>query len=477
MNQGAKIIIAMGGLLCCVTFALALLRPGYVGNYFYLGALIFAELMLVALWGFAQRFFPVLIAVFLWAGIDVPWKDMWITRRWFVLAIAAIAGLAIYLRSRRASFSGFHLTALACVLAALVSAMVSSQPRAAILKALSLLMLFTYTATGARLAVLGREGKFFSGALIGCECIVWCGAGAYFVLRHHLFGNPNSLGAIFGVVVLPLLAWGVFVSQEPFLYRRRSAAFLVGLVLLLTSYSRAGIAAAAISCGVLCVCLKRYRLLLRVMALSLAVAFLIATVSPIAETDPGSLSQFIYKKGTGKGLLASRTSVWDETIGSIQQHPWFGTGFGTRATSYDNTTTAMANFASNGVSREHGSSYLAVLEWVGLLGVVPFGALVLITLTRAVQVLIWFRRTKDLFSPAVPIALVMIAGLTHAGFEDWMFAVGYYLCVFFWSLAFVMMDFLPAAEPRAVWPKDAVGVLLAPNNLDLATTGNDSYSI
>jgi len=28
-------------------------------------------------------------------------------------------------------------------------------------------------------------------------------------------------------------------------------------------------------------------------------------------------------------------------------------------------------------------------------------------------------------------------------FEDWMFAVGYYLCVFFWAIAFIMMDVLP----------------------------------
>ena len=468
MNQSGKILIAISLVLCCATFALALLRPGYVGNYFYLGALIFVEFMLVALWSFSQRFFPVLIAVFLWAGIDVPLKDVWISRRWLVLAIAAIAGFAIYLRSRRHSFSGFHFTALTCALAAIVSAMVSSHPKAAILKALSLLLLFTYAATGARLAVSGREGKFFSGALVACECLVWCGAGSYFVLRHPLFGNPNSLGAIFGVVVLPLLAWGVFVSRESFLHRRRSAAFLVGLVLLLTSYSRAGIAAAAISCGVLCLCLGRYRLLLKGLALTMTAALLIATVSPITETDPGSLAQFVYKKGPGEGVLASRTSVWDQTVSSIQQRPWFGTGFGTRVSSYESTASA-ANFASNGVSREHGSSYLAILEWVGLLGVVPFAALVLITLTRAVQVLIWFRRTKDPFSPAVPIALIMIAGLAHAGFEDWMFAVGYYLCVFFWSLAFVMMDFLPLAQHGAVSLEDAVYVAPAPNNLGLAT--------
>ena len=467
-QQSTKVLIATSLVLCFSTFAFALLRPGYLGNYFYLGVLVFAELMLLALWGFRQRFFPVLIAVFLWAGIDIPLKDVWISRRWFVLAIAAIAGFAIYIRSRRHSFSSFHLTALVCVLSAMVSAMVSFQPRAAIFKALSLLLLFTYAATGARLAVLEREGRFFAGVLVGCEMLTWTGAVSYFVFRHHLFGNPNSVGAIFGVVLLPVLAWGVFVSQNTLLYRRRSVAFLVGLVLLLTSYSRAGIAAAAVSCGVLCLCLGQYRLLMKGLALTLAAAFLVATVAPITDTNAGFLSQFIYKEGVGEGVLASRNSVWAQTIVSIQQQPWFGAGFGTRVTSYD-TVTSTANFASNGVSREHGSSYLAILEWVGLLGVMPFLVLVSIVIVRSLQVLVWLRRTRDSFSPAVPIALIMIAGLIHAGFEDWLFAVGYYLCVFFWSMAFVLMDLLPAPAPA--YELSGPTLVSAAANLDLAIHG------
>jgi hypothetical protein len=60
----------------------------------------------------------------------------------------------------------------------------------------------------------------------------------------------------------------------------------------------------------------------------------------------------------------------------------------------------------------------------------------------------------------------MAAGLVHAGFEDWLFAVGYYLCVFFWTLAFMFVDVLPhptgAHQPRVVplvssWPSP-VGV-------------------
>jgi hypothetical protein len=41
----------------------------------------------------------------------------------------------------------------------------------------------------------------------------------------------------------------------------------------------------------------------------------------------------------------------------------------------------------------------------------------------------------------------------HAIFEDWMFAAGYYLTLFFWTSAFVIPDFLPrrrSAQPAFV---------------------------
>jgi len=47
---------------------------------------------------------------------------------------------------------------------------------------------------------------------------------------------------------------------------------------------------------------------------------------------------------------------------------------------------------------------------------------------------------------AVAVVGVVIAGLVNAGFEDWLFAMGYYLCVVFWGLAFVLVDYVSLAE-------------------------------
>jgi hypothetical protein len=34
--------------------------------------------------------------------------------------------------------------------------------------------------------------------------------------------------------------------------------------------------------------------------------------------------------------------------------------------------------------------------------------------------------------------------MIHAGLEDWMFAPGNYLCVFYWSMAFIFVDQAPS---------------------------------
>ena len=122
--------------------------------------------------------------------------------------MGAIVGFALYIRSEHPRFSTFHMVAMFTVLAALVSAAVSSFPMLSFMKALSLLLLFLYASTGARLALSGREEKFFPRLLFFVEIVVYASAVAYLVLRRPIYGNPNSLGAIMGVVAVPLLFWG-----------------------------------------------------------------------------------------------------------------------------------------------------------------------------------------------------------------------------------------------------------------------------
>jgi O-antigen ligase len=443
------------GVLLAIYIAVA--YPVYLSNTFYLAELIFLQLLIAVLWNYRERFLPLLVVAFLWAGTALPWQGVWTIGRWYVLAVGALAGFVIYMRDRSHSFSSFHLVAGFCVLAALVSAIVSSYGSVALLKAASLLLLFLYGASGARVAVMGREAKFVAGLLLGCELLIYLTTLSYFVFRLELFDNSNSLGAVMGVAATPIMLWGTMVAEQTTLRHRRTFALMLALVLVLGSFSRAGIAAAAVSFILLCAGLRRYRLLVQGLGASVLVAIMIVSIQPLrlgsidGDSDAHSLADiFVYKGHRDIGVLGSRKSAWDRTSDVIREHPWFGSGFGTSITRAEVADQGWVFESTSSATREHGNSYLAITEWVGLLGVGPFATLILILIGKVYRVLAWMRRTGNAFSTAIPLAVVVAAGLVHAVFEDWLFAVGYYLCVFFWALAFVLVDVVPAAAPALI---------------------------
>ena len=127
--------------------------------------------------------------------------------------------------------------------------------------------------------------------------------------------------------------------------------------------------------------------------------------------------------------------------------------------------------SSSETAREHGSSYMTIAEWVGLLGVLPFVALIAVTVSNVWRVCAWMNRTLDPHHYSIPLAMVVLAGLVHAAFEDWLFAVGYYVCVYFWLCAFLLADLVPDAVaapapsivPRAYHPSRAGLDAIVPN--------------
>jgi hypothetical protein len=66
--------------------------------------------------------------------------------------------------------------------------------------------------------------------------------------------------------------------------------------------------------------------------------------------------------------------------------------------------------------------------------------------------------TENARHPAVPLAMVILAGMVHASFEDWLFAPGSYLCVLFWCLAYILVDVAPSsvAKVRFGWRFNAL---------------------
>lgn len=455
-----RAMLPIGFLLFSIYILYGLVsRPGSASSYSYLGGLIFVEIVVAALWNYHRSLFPMLMLVFLSAGTDTPLKGLGTSARWLVLAAGALVGFIIYMRGNH-SFATIHLLGLFCIIAALVSAMVSNYPKLALLKTGSLLLVLLYGACGARLGVIGREAKFVAGLLWGCEIVVYFSAFEYFVLHEPFFGNPNSLGVVTGIVTTPVLLWGAIVSAGTRSYPRRIFALLISVLLVLSSYSRAGIGAAVLSSVLLCLATRHYRLLLKGGLIALAAAFLIAATVPLPDnhdvhTDT-LVDVFLYKGKTEEGVFGSRQSPWTQTSAIIRAHPWFGSGFGTSITSIEGWQIDYAFQSTYGSLREHGNSYLEILEWVGILGMVPFVLLIGTIAVNAARATAALFRSADPMSPLAPITMILIAGLGHAAFEDWLFAPGYYMCVLFWALAFVQADLLalaaPAVAPRPRYP-------------------------
>jgi O-antigen ligase len=443
----AAFVIVAAGLA-----AFAYSQPGYFNGQTYLGGLLLLEILAVAIAMYRRVFFPFVVVSFLLAGVDLPLSSIWTVARWLVLATGAAVGALLVLKDRGYRFGLFHVLGFLAALAAVASAAVSRYNSVSFLKALSLFLLFLYGATGARLAVTGREGRFFSGLMTGCEILV--GAVALFYLAGmEILGNPNSLGAVMGVVGAPILLWGILMSRERFAHHRRMFLFLVSIYLALSSHARAAMLSAFVTCVVLCVALRRFKLLAQGIMILAIIAAASAIIQPEAfsKTVSSITADVVFKgKDPKGGILASRSSPWQDTMDAIRNHFWFGTGFGTSDIGGENTQSFGSFSTTSEASSEHGSSYLAIAAWVGMLGVLPFFLMLGSLLGRILQTIFWMARTGNPAHPAVPLAMVLLAGMIHASFEDWMFAPGYYLSVFFWSLAFVFVDQV-AALAMADW--------------------------
>jgi O-antigen ligase len=434
------------------------------GDISFLGGIVLLEIIIASLWKYEQRFFSLLIITFIWAGIDAPFRSTWSAVRWVVLFAGAVVGFVIWTRNLRRPFGSLHLIAFFCVCAAFVSATVSQYVRMASLKASSLALLFLYCASGARVAFLGRETRFFNGLLWGSEIAVYVTAFCYFGLGQQLWGNPNSLGAAMSIGAFPILLWGWVTAEGLGVKFRRLVALLLCTYLVQFSMARAGMVSITLVTLIFCVCLRQYKLLVKVTALALLLIAGTGMLAPrlLSERLTDMKDALLYKGHHEEGILGSRRSPWDATVASIKEHPWFGTGYGTSPTGEDPGLEFGTVSSSAETVREHGSSFMAIAEWVGLLGVLPFIAILVATVLNVWNVCVWMKRTADPGHYSIPVAMVVLSGLVHANFEDWLFAVGSYLSVYFWFFAFLLADLVPTVvEDPLIGPVSRVSRPLA----------------
>src|ERR1700757_3149793 len=104
----------------------------------------------------------------------------------------------------------------------------------------------------------------------------------------QVWGNPNSLGAMMGVVATPILLWGLLIAETRTQRYRRLGALGITAMLLYTALSRAGILAAILSCLVLLLALRRHRLLIQ----GAFVAFTFMSVAAVVQ--PTHFDEFVH---------------------------------------------------------------------------------------------------------------------------------------------------------------------------------------
>jgi O-antigen ligase len=301
---------------------------------------------------------------------------------------------------------------------------------------------------------VGREERFFNGLLLACEIATFGTAICYFGLGENIWGNPNALGAAMSIGVYPVLLWGWLTTEGKVARNRRLTALLLCAYLIFFSLARAGMISMIVVTLALCLCLRQYKLLTKAVGLTLLLVAVTGMVSPMTlRTTFSSLRDAVFYKGHKEvGVFGSRMTPWQATITQIKAHPWFGTGYGTSPNGQD-PGLEFGKFASTSETvGEHGSSYMTIVEWVGLLGIVPFIALLGVSLQNVWRVCSWMRRTGNPRHYAIPLAMVLLAGILHASFEDWLFAIGAYPSVYFWTFAFLLADLAPAAAVAQAAP-------------------------
>jgi O-antigen ligase len=431
-----RIFPLVGAASVALLFYLSVHRPYLFGESNLLTLLVIVAAGFIAS-QYETHFWTLMIAVFFWAGSGIPLAGPMSLFRWVVLGVGDLLALGYFARSaNRIAFNHQHLFGLFAVVAAFASAIVSVNPLMTVLKALSLAALFVYASIGARILWATNPEPFVRRLVLLTEVLVYFTAVCYSA-SFAVWGNPNSMGLIMGCICWPVLLWRLILPALRREYARRVIVLLVCGALLVVSLSRASITAACVISVFLLLGTRRYRILLLGMTLLVVILLSMFLVTPDRFQDASET--LVYKKGDRGNVMASRNKPWERSLHTFRDHPWLGLGFGAA----DNSSEWRFGYVTIGQqTRERGSSYLTMLETTGILGTLPSALLLLALIREIFRVFFWLRRTGKVNQPAVVAAAIILGGMVSASFEDWMFAVGYYMSVIFWVLALSLRDWM-----------------------------------
>lgn len=361
----------------------------------------------------------------------------WGNLRWLLLSLLAIQGLVEIWRWGGATpisapIVGFLLFSVATF----ASATYSIIPLLSLYKALSFLLALVALVFGIGLRHRGASQSWLRLLATGNLLILMLSvlllpiSGAYDEgFFRGPFINPNSLGSVLALT-LPAVLWlrEQYLRDAPLLFRSKllTAAVLANILLVFLSRSRSSLVVMAFV-----LLLYAFFRASRFAWVIVYGMFILLIAAPTAASQVGRDAAF--KGKDFQTSLTTRIGQFDATWQAAKSRPIYGYGFGTSAgvTEWDGSLSVAA------IGREKANAYVAAVEEVGLIGVVPLilGLIgVLVIGFRAARRMRWS-------GDGTPAALVVLiaAGALNTNFEAWLTSVGSYEGFIFWAAVGVLL--------------------------------------
>ncbi len=245
------------------------------------------------------------------------------------------------------------------------------------------------------------------------------------------FGNPNSVGALIGIFIIPVFASKVLMAKDSGKKSIALLCFVFAIFFLFWSFSRAGILAGLISGIVLVLFLLPRRIF--VFYLLLFILFLGFERQIKHQYFEYFYSQWVQKgRATETDIFSSRRTIWENAFDVAKERLWSGYGFGANE---DISQSAEIGYHSFELRRRTENSYLTVFEQLGIPGLIVL-LLIMISLCNPIPILFLKKIvSRDRYIIIVMLYSIIIGGFVNAIFEDWLFSVGSFICVLFWIIA------------------------------------------
>lgn len=379
--------------------------------------------------------------IFLFAQFPIAVFDL---MRWVFLLLLGLLS-AYLIQKQKLAQSPVALGLGLMALYAVMTSPLSYYPTVSLQKGISLLLLagFLLFAAPAIQLLHPRMGakKYMLRMFLCFSIIIVISNAIFFLIRPSLsflggrfrgwFVNPNGIGAIYGIFLLPILGFEVGKHRMGFVKLGLLLTLLIAAIELLASQSRAGILAGVVSLFTLILGQKKWpsRILM------VGMLGLIILVIYLDNPANNLIRRFAYRNEVrleGSGRLP----VWIATWNRFLARPLFGSGLGVADTG---SATESVAFSSGGYTIEKGNSYLGALEELGLVGVTGLIAALFTPILRACWRELNAVKLSGDKSNLVLIAIVA-AGLVNAALEAWLLSVGSFPCYSFWIFASLLVN-------------------------------------